>query len=346
MKRVRALQSIVAGSRRALPVATVYGLGVWLMAGAAARGWWMEMLLFLLSAWLMVQLNDRNLLIRIYSRAVSVTFVLLSSAAVFLFPSLSGGFLQVCMIASLAGLYSCYQDHTAVGRTYYCFVVLGLGSVADVHLLWYVPAYYLLMGMIVYCLSWRTLLASVLGLLTPYWLMAPLLVVADGGSMDALADHLAALADHFAALADVQTPLSLADVQTPLSEQSQQSDLLSGIADPRLMLPRALLLALVTSMGITGSIHFLRNSRLDKIRVRQLYYGLMLLGAYSLAGIAVQPQCFDMFVRMLIVATSALFGHFAALTHTRVTNVACLVVAVLIAVLTAYNLWSSWSSGS
>lgn len=311
MKR---LQNIVAESRQALPIATVYGLAVWLMAGAIQKEWWIQMGCFLLSVLLMMHLNNKNLLIRIYSRSVSVTFILLSCAAVFLFPSLSGNILQVCMIASLVVLCSCYQDNTTVGLTYYCFLLLGLGSCADIYFLWFVPVYWLLMAIIVYSLSWRTFFASLLGLLTPYWFLATWLLFTDEGS-------LTALADHFAALTDLQIP----DFNL------------------QLLFPSLLFLGLLTCMGIMGCIHFVRTSYLDKIRVRQLYYGFMLLGAFSLAGIALQPQHFDMFVRMLIISTSPLFGHFAALTHTKLTNVTCLVLTALIVVLTAYNLWISSS---
>ena len=84
MKRV---QNIVAESRRTLPFTAAYAVVVWLLAGLIGHGMWLQFVCFVLSVFMMVQLNNKNLLIRIYSRLVSSSYIALSCAALFLFDS-------------------------------------------------------------------------------------------------------------------------------------------------------------------------------------------------------------------------------------------------------------------
>ena len=94
------LQNKITGSRLTLPVTLCYAIGIWLLGGLIQEQWWIQFGCFMLTAYLMVQLNNTNALIRIYSRMVSVSFLLLSCMACFLFPSLSGNFTQLCIVAS------------------------------------------------------------------------------------------------------------------------------------------------------------------------------------------------------------------------------------------------------
>ena len=65
------IKNRIAGSRFAFPVMAVYGIVVWLLAGAAGEMWWAQFAMYAVSTLLMVMLNNSNSLIRIYSRMVS-----------------------------------------------------------------------------------------------------------------------------------------------------------------------------------------------------------------------------------------------------------------------------------
>lgn len=91
------------------------------------------------------------------------------------------------------------------------------------------------------------------------------------------------------------------------------------------------------------SIHFIRKSYLDKIRVRQLYYSFILLAYYSLLIILLLPDHEGLAIRVLIFVTSPLLGHFMALTNTKLTNIAFCILTVAILLLTGFNLWTSSS---
>lgn len=310
MKRI---QNKVAESRRALPVAILYSVAVWLMAGLVQEQWWIQFFCFTLASFLMVELNRINVLIRIYSRMVSVAFIVLSSAAVFLFPSIVGAVVQLFFIASLTALYNCYQDKDAPGWTFYAFLSLGIASIADIHILFFVPIFWLMMAVIVYSLCWRTFFASLFGLLTPYWFWIAWTFWREDGNPTPILQH-------FSDLASFQVPYNL-----------------------ELTTPQLLLLALVTVLGLIGSIHFLRTSYLDKIRTRQLYYSFFIIGLSALFFLILQPQHYDMLIRIMIIAASPLIGHFIALTRTRLTNIAFFVITGAILILTAVNLWISLS---
>lgn len=295
----------------ALPAAILYGVAVWLLAGLIQEQWWIQFGCFLLSAYLMVHLNNLNVLIRIYSRIVSVSFIILSVAAVFLFPSIKGAIIQLCFVASLLIFYNCYQDKETPGWTFYAFLCLGIGSIADIHILYFVPIFWLMMFIIVYSISWRTFIASVVGLLTPYWFWAAWALWKEDRTMYSITQHVRLLTDY--------------QVPEPLTSQ------------------QTLLFGLIILLGITGAIHFLRTSSRDKIRTRQLYYSFFILGTTAAILLILQPQHYDMMIRIMIIAVSPLIGHFLALTKTKFTNIAFLMITTAVLALTVFNLWISSS---
>lgn len=307
------IQNKTAESRRTLPVAMLYGTAIWVLAGLFKEQWWVQFACFILSVLLVMRINSKNLLIRIYSRSVSVAFIFLSCAAVLLFPSLAGGIVQLCCIAALMLLFDSYQDQTAVGSYYYAFLLLGIGSMFDAHVIFYLPLLWFMMKIIVYSLSWRTFFASLLGLATPYWFMCGWLLWQKDGDFQAIA-NLFAIQDI------LQFPFDFGSVT----------------------LPYLLLMAFTTLLMAIGSMHFIHSSFRDKIRVRQIYYGFITLGIFSLALWVLQPHN-ELAIRMLILTTSPLVGHYWALTNSRFSNIVCIILAAVLVVITAINLWISSS---
>ena len=310
MKR---LQNKIAESRRTLPIAMLYGTAVWVMDGLIREQWWVQFACFVLSVLMIMRMNSKNLLIRIYSRSVSIAFIFLACTAVFLFPSWTGGIVQLSCIGALMLLYDSYQDNTAVDKAYYAFLLLGIASMLDAHIFFYLPLVWLTMAVIVYALSWRTFLASLLGLVTPYWFMIGWLLWQKEGP-------LGAIRSLFTRQDILQFPFGFKTI--PISLQ--------------------LAIIVTASMMVIGSIHFVHSSSRDKIRVRQLYYDFIIIGFFSLALLVLQPQN-ELAFRMLIFATSPLIGHYWALTNSRISNIIVCILFVALILLTAFNLWISSS---
>ena len=306
------LQNKIAESRLSLPVAVVYGIIVWLLAGLLTEQWWVQFCCFGLSVYLMAELNNQNMLIRIFSRMVSCVYIVLICTAVFLFPSISGAVVQLCAVSSLFMLFHTYQDTDTAGWIYYVFLCLGVASCIDVHILYYVPLYWILMAWLIYSLSWRTFLASLLGLITPYWFTLPWYVYHH--EFHIWTNHL-----------------------TGLLDITLRPDFAS------LSIPQLFFLGFLLALAILGGLHFFITSYLDKIRVRQLYYTFILMTVYSVLLVFLQPQCYGMIIGMMIITVSPLYGHFIALTHTRLSNIVFIVIAAITLTLTGLNLWISSS---
>lgn len=304
----RRLQNNVSESRMTLPAAAIYATLVWMAGGLVSDGLWMQFGCFAASTYLMVELNNANALIRVYSRMVSCAFIALSCAATFLFTSAGGAAMELFAIASYAALFRSYQDRQAAGLTFYAFMSISTGSLFYAEMLYFAPVLWLLMAAFVRSASLRTVAASVLGLCLPYWLAAAIALYT--GHLPMLADHLGQLA-----------------ATGPLCDFS----LLSA--------NQVATMAFVMAMAATGIIHYRRQSINDKIRTRMFYSCFITMDIASAALAILQPQHYELALRMMIVNTSPLIAHFITLTNTKVTNVAFCAIVVAILALTAFNLW-------
>lgn len=72
------LQNRIAESRWALTVCLIYAAGIMLLGGVIEKGLWLQTACLAISTLMMVELNNSNSLIRIYSRMVSCSFLLLN----------------------------------------------------------------------------------------------------------------------------------------------------------------------------------------------------------------------------------------------------------------------------
>ena len=305
-------QNRVAESRLLLSFSVIYGCIIWLAAGLVVHAWWWQFCLFAISSYLIMELNNHHALIRIYSRSVAVSFIVLTGVTCYLFPSLEAGITMLCLTASMLTLYKTFQDKAAVGWAFYTFLLLGLITLMKVHAFWLVPVYWLVMAFCLGSLGWRTFLGSLLGLILPYFYLAAIVFYRFKGDFKPFTDH-------FLPLTDFQFPYHY--TQIPLQH----------------ILTYAFLLIL----SLTGIIHFLRTSYNDRLRIRLFYYSFMLIVLTMFVLIALQPQHFELFVQMAIIMTSPLIAHFIALTHTRITNIAFLVIVITAVALIGFHVWIS-----
>jgi hypothetical protein len=309
---VRRVQNRIAESRLTLPVTAFLGFGIWLLCGLIQHQWWIQFVCYALSTYLMVEFSRSNALIRVYSRTVSASFIILSGVTCYLFPSMEGAITLLCLTSSLFTLFKTFQDPEAVGWIFYTFLLIGLVSLLKVHVFWLVPLYWLVMAVCISSLSWRTFIASLIGLVLPYFYLMAIVIFRYTGD-------LRPFTDHFLPLQDLLFPYDY--TQVPLSH--------------------GLTYAFLILLTLTGVIHFLRTSYKDKIRTRQFYYAFMLIDLVVFILIAVQPQHFELLIQLAIIVTSPLIAHFITLTQTRFTNIAFLVILVTALALTGFHLWIS-----
>ena len=311
MKR---LQNRIAESGLVLPLMSLYALVVWLLAGLLRHWWWPQLACFILSAYLMVELNNANSLLRVRSRMVSGVFIGLSCTMSFLFGSLSGALVQLFFIASLLLLFSLYQSPQLLGRIFYAFLLLGLSSLLSVYMLLLVPLLWLLMATHLQSMTWRGLFASLIGLVTPYWFVSLWFILQRDFTLPAA---------YFAALtAFIPPPDAYA----------------AAFADPW-ALGRLLAYVLTAVLSVVGVVHFWRQGIDEKIRTRLLYGFFAWLTAALLLLVALQPQLYDPLMRMALVCASPLVAHFMTLSSSRLTNIAFFVILAAALAVTAAGLF-------
>ena len=294
-----------------LPIAALYAVVVWMLARLLFGELWLQLALFAVSVYLLVELSNQNALLRVRSRMVSTTFILLSCTACFLFPQLQGAIVQLCFIVAFLMLFQSYQDKLSMGSIFYAFACVGIASLAFVQVLWYVPLLWILMATQLQSLSGRTWLASLIGLVTPYWFCLLWLLYQQDFSL---------VSQHFSPLADFSLSLQALSI----------SDIL--------------VFAFVLLLSVVGIIHFWSYSFEEKIRIRLIYGFFTTMTLFTLLFIILQPQYFDVLIRVSIVCASPLVAHVFTFTNSRLSNILFFVSLGIAIAITAFNLWNLLSS--
>ena len=291
-----------------LPVTVVYATGIWVLAGLIQEGWWIQFGCFALSVFLMVELNNSNALIRIHSRMVACTFLMLSCTACFLFSSLREAIGELCIIASYLILFHTYQDRYSPGMTFYGFLCWGIASLTYAPLLFLLPALWGLMLTNLQTLSWRTFLASLIGVTVPYWFLLCWFFYQD---------DFTPLTTSLASLTDLRMPFAFSELDSH----------------------QIITAAFIILLAVLGILHFWQTSYQDKMRIRMLFGFFIRMDLLIILIFCIQPQHYDILIRLIIINTAPLIAHFIALTRQRVTNILFCGIVILSIALTAYHLW-------
>ncbi|MBQ5980639.1 MAG: hypothetical protein IJL54_00510 [Prevotella sp.] len=301
-------QNIIAESRIALPLTIVYGLVMSILYGAWEQQLWMQTIILAISTLLMAELNNSNSLIRIFSRMVSCSFLFMSVMAIFLLHSLQATIVQLCLIAFYLSFFKAYQNAYATGWVFYAFFAIGMASVVFVQILYFVPILWILMIFNILAFGARSFVASLLGLITPYWFI--------GGYM-IYRQQYDTLFNHFPSLTQFSTPFDYSSI-------TQHQMVTFGW---------------VVFLFLVGTIHYLCKRYADKIRTRMLYEVFITVGICCIIFAVLQPHHYTILLSMLIVNTAPLIGHFIATTQTRFTNFSFHVIVIVTLFITYYNIW-------
>lgn len=302
------LQNRIAESRLTLPVTTAIALAVWLAGGLIEKQLYVRLAFLGISTYLMVELNNRNALIRIYSRMVSCSFLLLTTMAASTFKSAGTFGVQLCMVIAYFILFSCYQDKQSHGKVFYASFFLGIASLFFIQILFFLPFLWLLTATNLMAFSSRTLPASLIGVTAPYWFLA---------GYDVFTGYTGTSIDHIMSITEFSPLCRYEDIDVHT----------------------LVTFAFITVMSVIGTTHFLRNSYKDKIRTRMLYEMIITMNALTFIFIILQPQHIEQLLGIMVITAGILVAHFITLTRTRITNIAFYVILLSVVAITAYNLW-------
>ncbi len=256
----------------------------------------------------MAELNNRNALIRIYSRMVSCSFLILAVMASFLFDQVSVWVIGISTALTYLLLFNAYQDKRATKWVFYSFLVIGIASLFFIQILYYVPFLWILFGSKIMGLSWRTFWASLLGLTLPYWFYSGYAIYTNSFGV---------IYQHFAELGNFRGLLQIENLSS-------------------YQIFTFLFMAL---LGILGIAHFARSTYKDKIRTRMLYEIFCTMEIITMLFILLLPRLYNQLLPVLIVNTAPLIAHFIALSRTKASNIAFCVISAIAFALTVYNLW-------
>lgn len=308
MLRKKTFQNKVATSRYSLPVTATLAALVWVAVGVLMDNIWVQFAFTIISTLLMVELNNRNALMRTYSRMVSCSYLVLITMASLPSPSLKANIVTMCFIAFYLIIWNSYQDKRSAGWTFYAFFCIGLASMVFIQIIYYMPLLWLMMMVFTNSFSIRNFFASIIGIVAPYWFSA---------GYYAYSNSLPELADHFCEFINYQE----------LFDYSQITD------------HQIVNLTFILLLGIIGSIHFLQTSYADKIRTRMIYESLIMMNFVSLAFLILQPQHDLELGGIMIINTAPLIAHFITFTKGKVTNIMFITILVLVAFILLYNIF-------
>ena len=248
-----------------------------------------------LSVYLMAELNNAHVLLRVSSRMLSSMLAILLCLNVVGHQFQPGAVVMLFSLLSLFPLFSSYQSPSPL-LSFLVFLSLSVASLIFSKLLWMIPIYWIIQGLF-RTLSLRCFISSILATLLPYWVY--------GGI----------------AILTASLPVFLTHIQTII--QIQWFDYTT------LRLLDILIYSFVVLLFITGAIDFMIHQFMDKTRTRIIFNAVILHGLAVTIWIGIQPQYFSTLLPMLIVSTAILFGHFFTLTHTKFSHIYCIILMVL-----------------
>lgn len=268
-----------------LPVTALATSLVWILPDPTDAGLWTGLCMTLLTAYLIMELNNRHTLLRIRSRLMSSTFLLMMAVC----PALHTWSLEavppLCLMLGYSVLFASYQLPRPEGYVFHTFLFLSAGSLCFPPMLLCCAGFYVSMLFHLRNLTWRTLTAGLLGAALPYWIYAAYAI---------WKNHLDTA---FLYLEEWFTP-RLPDFSL-------------------LTLPQWLTAGTFVFLALIASVHFVHTSYNDKIRTRLLFYVILTQEVLLFAGLAALPAHFSEMLRLFTANSALLIAHYYALTRGR-----------------------------
>ena len=267
-----------------LPVAILVSAAVWGVEGIGDTSVWVGYGLCLLMTYMLMELNNRNALLRVRSRMVSTVFLLITTAMPFLHVADWYWLPSLCLIGSFFLLFGSYQKARPEGEVFHAFLLVAVGSLLLPPMLGLLPLFYVSMLFSLRSLTWRSFFAGLFGLALPYIIYIGWRVY-DGSTNEAVALFLSA------------------------------SPILPRLSD--WPLPKMVNAGFLLFQILLGLIHYYRTNFNDKIRVRMTYYTMELPLLAIVGAFPFFPQFTDAFFLLSLTTAAPFIGHYWALARGR-----------------------------
>lgn len=266
------------------------------------------MLLMFGGAFLLHRANYALMLIREKTLLPFLLYALFLSTNPDFFPLKSTSVGVFCLILAIYQLFSSYHDPEAKVNAYNAALFIGIGSLLWIHILWFLPLFWL--GMFNFrSLNLRTFLASLLGVSTVYWLLLGWCV----------------WQWNF-------TPFSI-PASTLFKIRFMQ---ISGTE-----LADWVGMAYVALMVTVSSVNIITHEYEDSLRTRQFLSFLILMSVWSFALFFLYEQSSEEFLEMACIPAAILIAHFFTVNRGKRFFWFFHLTIVLIVSLLIARLWSS-----
>lgn len=303
------IQNRICENRLLLPVALgLLGILWWLPRKLFDAEYFISLALCLLMTYVIMEMANRNALIRVFSRSISSLFLLFLAAMGFLhgYSSAFFGVVMLCLAYSLLARVDVVENLQA--HLFHTFLFLALGMLFDPIYVIFVPLFYW------YCLVYHRRLtvrafgAGIIGLLLPFWI---------GAGVALLTDKWEWVQQWFLQLTDWRLP---------------------AIEDYRSMeVPYRWAWGCVGWVSLLSSWYYLNNRFHDKVRTRLLHYIFITQCGFIALVVILQPHRAPALLPAMILSTAPSLGHYFTLQRTRWGTWSFFLLLLVLAVLAAFT---------
>ena len=301
-----------------------------------------------LMAYIFIEMNAVNSLLRVRSRMISSLFLLLMTACGFLHPFHTGLLVSLAVLIAIYFLFRTYDASYPQLPTFHAFLFFSLGSVLWPPLLLLIPLMLWNQGVFMRSLSLKTFGAAILGLLLPYMFLAVAILTMN----DVLhIDELRMMNDEYSVQSSfinhhssiIIPPRGITgglDTPFSLSSLPRIEDFLSYAPLPPGRAGQGVLAALVflLLLGLTGFIHYIRKSYDDKIHVRMKFYSLLAFQVATTLWLVLQPQHFYDLFPLCLITTGPAAAHFFTFARTLLSTIWCSLLTIALIAIAILNL--------
>ena len=326
-----------------LPAACVVAtLLWWLPVGGYSTEYLLGWLACALTTYVLLETATTNALLRIRSRMISSLFLLLMAACGFLHPLQSTTITLLLVAISFYCLLRTYEQPRPEVDTLHAYLFLSLGSLLWPPLLLLAFVHWWSQSVYLRSLSLRSFGAALIGIVLPYafWATGAFAM----GDLTPFISHTAAIIEPVRAPIEnaIQGGALLPSTylqwlgyeaqEVPVGdncwwatvEAARHVDWNAFMQNIFHWMqgcwPQLSALVFVLLLGLTGFIHYARQSFDDKIRVRMCHYTFMFFQAVVVIWLICQPYRFPSLFPLLLFTSTPAAAHFIALTRTWSTN--------------------------
>lgn len=302
-----------------LAVALICMMGHW---SDAVR--WAALALIAITSYILLEMNNRSHLLRVRSRMMSSSYLVLVGALSMLHDAPLLLIAPTLLAWANLLMFDAYQQRVTTGVMLYTHILLGMASCFFPPLLLMLPMVWFCSGHHLRILSFRSWLASLMGLMLPYLYL--------------LIWHLwqGTLLAPSAASSALPHPLSTSFITEEFWQPYLSIDLSRHHWAPLLCWQALLPLGALTLLYIWCSTHYSATIFRNTMRTRMSFSVLRLEALALLLILLVWPECWTHILALALIVVSPFAAHYFTLAENRWQDFWCALWCLLIVALALY----------